>query len=543
MQRFVLHVARAAFFVFPIVEICVCFGISVIDDETVLLQRNIGAVVKSPPARPAKESDDRWPILVPLRRESVPVVRNGKTISFKTSYSGKISIGRPSQDFRVVFDTGSGHVVVPSTACMSESCLVHAQYNMTASSTCTAVNVDGTVVGPEELGDQATIGYGTGKVTGEFVREQVCVGGGVGQAEACVEVGVVMAVEMTTQPFKAFNFDGILGMSLDGLAVSPEFSFVNRLVGGPSGSGAAAQFGVFLTGDATGDVGSEIALGGYNTDRVLSPLSWVPVAKKELGYWQVQIKEVRIGNVTLDMCKDGSCRGIVDTGTSHLGVPSKRLKDFTSALALDRAEGQDCRDIDGPSVELVVEGFTLSLTPKNYMRSLSPPPGAASGVQDPLAGKSFGAPAVAAEAALGTKAASAAYASNLKCAPRIMPVNFPAPLGPNIFILGEPVLSRYYTVYDWQQPPRIGFGLAASPQNGLASLPKPDNEDPDEHHNDEPVLEVFSLVQVSLTVSVSYRGPRAGAPRAVSGAAANAYTDPCGVVAPPAIHEEPLMAL
>lgn len=49
-----------------------------------------------------------------------------------------------------------------------------------------------------------------------------------------------------------------------------------------------------------------------------------------------------------------------------------------------------------------------------------------------------------------------------------MPVNFPAPLGPNLFILGEPVLSRYYTVYDWERP-QIGFGLAASRQNIAAA--------------------------------------------------------------------------
>ena len=30
-------------------------------------------------------------------------------------------------------------------------------------------------------------------------------------------------------------------------------------------------------------------------------------------------------------------------------------------------------------------------------------------------------------------------------------VKLPQPLGPKLFILGEPVLHRYYTVYDWQE--------------------------------------------------------------------------------------------
>merc|ERR1719446_551106 len=50
------------------------------------------------------------------------------------------------------------------------------------------------------------------------------------------------------------------------------------------------------------------------------------------------------------------------------------------------------------------------------------------------------------------------------CRPKMMPVSMPAPLGPKLFILGEPVLHRYYTVYDWSSP-RIGFGLAASQRN------------------------------------------------------------------------------
>lgn len=50
------------------------------------------------------------------------------------------------------------------------------------------------------------------------------------------------------------------------------------------------------------------------------------------------------------------------------------------------------------------------------------------------------------------------------CRPKLMPVNLPAPVGPKLFILGEPVLHRYYTVYDWAQL-RVGFSLANTHQN------------------------------------------------------------------------------
>ena len=66
------------------------------------------------------------------------------------------------------------------------------------------------------------------------------------------------------------------------------------------------------------------------------------------------------------------------------------------------------------------------------------------------------------------------------CRPRLMPVNMPAPLGPNLFILGEPVLHKYYTVFDWAGP-KIGFGVANTKRNTqdrsqitdrIGSLPK-----------------------------------------------------------------------
>jgi len=54
--------------------------------------------------------------------------------------------------------------------------------------------------------------------------------------------------------------------------------------------------------------------------------------------------------------------------------------------------------------------------------------------------------------------------SGYHCRPRLMPVNLPEPVGPKLFILGEPVLHRYYTVYDWDQL-QVGFSLANNHRN------------------------------------------------------------------------------
>lgn len=399
----------------------------------------------------------KWPFLVPLDRESVPVVRKNVTISHRTSYSGAIAIGTPAQTFRVVFDTGSAHIVVPSITCRNQTCLQHNRYKIKDSTTAVAINGDGHLVPEDDLCDQVTIGYGTGTIRGEFSRDQVCPGGG---RTPCIAAHVVMAVEMSNSPFGSFNFDGIFGLALDNLAMTPEFSFLNALTA--ANVGAIPEFGVFLTDGEDGQR-SEIALGGHNAERLLTPLTWVPVALAEMGYWQVSIKEIRIDGKIMSTCEDGKCRGIVDTGTSHLGIPGPDLRDFVEHLAVDVYNPViDCRKVQGALIEYVLEGgLTLKLIPANYMRPMSLQAGT-------NVGMSNGKPVITGSrnktASAMSATADGGIAQIRTCSPRLMPMNLPAPLGPKLFILGEPLLQKYYTVYDFSAK-QIGFGLANNHNN------------------------------------------------------------------------------
>lgn len=553
------------------------------------------------------------PFVISLRRESVPIYRRGKVASFKTSYSGVLNVGSPPQEFRVVFDTGSGHIVLPAAECKSEACLVEGRrrFNMTASSTAVAVNTDGSIVPEGEHCDQVTIGFGTGEITGEFARDTVCFGGPLATSRAlaqvehdaaapeasaqvvsdapeehgavvsaaaasgtelCVEMSVILAVEMSTQPFKTFRFDGILGLGLDGLALNKHFSAFEMLLG----TGLPeSHFGVFLTEGEDGEE-SEIAMGGHDPRRILHPLSWAPVAMADLGYWQVEIVAVRINGIELDVCKDGTCRGVVDTGTSHLGIPAPYDGEVARLLTRDSGDLLDCRLSDAPEIEIELQGYNLTLHPFNYMRRLPLREGVSvssvQGVYVPSAetNATFGGPssadpvgertadgtavavseaaaapeagaAPAAGAALQQAASDASQATEAPhataadvgeaavllqaaganaaeatearvapqatkanateadlvprvavanateanatevnateanatevavkrfCRPRLMPVRLPEPLGPKLFILGEPVLHRYYTVYDWANH-RVGFSLANNRRNTM----------------------------------------------------------------------------
>jgi len=418
------------------------------------------------------------PHLIPLRRESVPVKRKGKVVSFKTSYSGIISMGSPTpQSFRVVFDTGSGHLVLPSVECGSEACAVHKQYNQSASATAVPINTDGSTVPPGANCDQVNIGFGTGKIKGEFVRDVVCLGEPQqGEQDVtdpsitdphCVTIQGVMAIEMSTMPFKNFGFDGILGMGLATLALSKEFSFFDILSN--SGRISHKHFGVFLTEGEDGEE-AEIAIGGHNPARTLTPIAWSDVVMADMGYWQVEILALRVGGQTLDVCKNGGCRGVVDTGTSHLGIPGPFDQEVAKMLTTPAGEMLDCRLADLPEIEIELPGMNITLYPETYMRRLplreDVNVDSAKGVVMPEVGELE----KSESSTTTTTTVIVLYDNDAPgsvprfCRPRLMPVNMPAPLGPLLFILGEPVLHRYYTVFDWAGP-RIGFGLANTKQN------------------------------------------------------------------------------
>jgi len=419
------------------------------EEETTFLQR--GTKVLS-----ARFASTLGPYLVPLRRELSPVMRRGKVISHRASYSGLIHVGQPHpQEFRVVFDTGSAHVVLPSVDCMSTACLKHVRYDVHTSRTGEHIHLDGRRVLPGFAGEGVTIGFGTAKVTGKFVRDQICIGPASVHAPRgpCVRTQAVAATEMSKRPFEQFQFDGILGLGLPTLAVNANFSFFRHLVA--SGQLPLPHFSFFL---AQGDDGeeSELAIGGHNPARLLEPVAWVPTEKPELGYWQVQILSVHVNGTKLDICDAGDCHGILDSGTSHFGIPSSASADLNDMLTRPAGEARDCRWVQAPVVLLELNGVNLTLYPENYMRMLPVSGDALKDANATLSPNTVLPDTSPDEDAQADDPASA----DLLCTPKLLPVSWPAPVGPNVFILGEPLLQRYYTVFDWGGQ-RAGFGLAA----------------------------------------------------------------------------------
>jgi len=444
------------------------------------------------------------PFSVQLHRQLIPLHSNDGVLVHKSAYHGQISVGGPqSQQFDVVFDTGSGHLVLPSTMCHSDTCKKHRRYRKKASLMATDIDFDGTPVQPGQARDQITVSFGTGEVTGVFVEDYVCLGTpeepdplapsaamlvqlaqkrlaeklpgsaseddderqqplskkelaaaalAAARVEAkanrpknqrgCVDLRIIAATEMSEDPFASFNFDGVLGLGLQGLAQTPEFHFVEMAsAAGAWGDahGADQTFGVFLA--HSDDEQSEITFGGWQPDRFVAVggddgLAWVPIRDPEQGYWQVDVIALRANGVDTGFCNDG-CRAVVDTGTSLLGVPSAVAPLLSQHLTHTAEQGADCSG-PGPELEIVLNNFTVRLTPADYAR-----------------------PDTSRQATgVVTTGDSKSTASGVSCVPMLMFIDLPPPLGPKLLILGEPVLQKYYAAFHGGAVPRVGFAEA-----------------------------------------------------------------------------------
>mmetsp|Transcript_39235 Transcript_39235/g.108046 ORF Transcript_39235/g.108046 Transcript_39235/m.108046 type:complete len:461 (-) Transcript_39235:118-1500(-) len=333
-----------------------------------------------------------------------------------TEYYGQINVGSPQQSFLVVFDTGSGNLLLPSTECSDDACTGHKRFDATLSNTSLQVAFAERPSEPvprDGTRDIVTITFGTGEMSGVYVRDNVCLGDG--SAGICCQAHFVVSTEESDAPFSLVPFDGILGLSLPEMAESPAFSILEQLA--HSGALESSIFAVYF-GNENED--SEITFGSYAQHRMASDLVWVPVTHR--GYWQVQMDGIMLGGKRLDLC-DGArgCQVAVDTGTSLLAGPSEVVDTLVDDLHVSR----DCSNLhDLPELAFSVGGSALSLGPEDYVSQA--PEG---------------------------------------CSLGLMSLDIPPPKGP-LFIFGDPFLRKYYTVYDLENV-QVGFALArhAAPQS------------------------------------------------------------------------------
>jgi len=379
-------------------------------------------------------------LTVDLRRTQTSVDVVDDVIYYKSAYFGSLSVGTPAQNLTVVFDTGSGNLILPSTYCHSVSCKVHNRFRRSASSSAQDVDGSGQSVKPDDPRDQLTVTFGTGEVTGVFVEDNVCFGTDA-QDQSCMSMKFIAATEMSEDPFKDFTFDGVLGLGLPTLSHTSGFSFLEAasVLTKEKGSAYAKTFAVFLGSHE--EETSKITFGGWDEEHLNeNEVLWNPVLEPEMGHWMLEVKSLRVDGQVLSFCDTG-CKAVVDSGTSLLGVPSDIFPELFELLNHPASLEGECKS-QSPHLEIELNGLTLTLDGEDFAH--------------PEEHQSLNVPQ---EWEPQRTTSQHKTRDDIICSPMLMTIDLAEPIGPKLFILGEPVLRKYYTVYDAEQQ-RIGLGLA-----------------------------------------------------------------------------------
>ncbi|KAJ7068318.1 endopeptidase [Mycena amicta] len=300
-------------------------------------------------------------------------------------YFADITLGTPPQSFKVVLDTGSSNLWVPSTQCSSIACFLHTKYDSKASSSHKA------------NGSSFEIRYGTGSMEG-FVSNDVLTIGDLSIpkqdfAEATKEPGLVFAFA---------KFDGILGLGYDTISVNgitpPFYSMINAgLLESPVFS--------FRIGSSEEDAG-EAVFGGIDPDAYTGKINYVPVRRK--AYWEVELEKISFGDDELELENTGAA---IDTGTSLIALPTDIAEMLNAQIGATKSwNGQytvDCAKVPTlPDLAFYFGGQPYTLKGSDYILEVQ-----------------------------GTCMSSFTG----------MDINLP---GGSLWIVGDVFLRKYFTVYD-----------------------------------------------------------------------------------------------
>ncbi|NP_001193438.1 renin isoform X2 [Bos indicus x Bos taurus] len=320
-----------------------------------------------------------------------------------TQYYGEIGIGTPPQTFKVVFDTGSANLWVPSTKCspLYTACEIHSLYDSLESSSYV------------ENGTEFTIHYGSGKVKG-FLSQDLVTVGGITVTQTFGEV-----TELPLLPFMLAKFDGVLGMGFPAQAVggvTPVFDHIlaQRVL-------TDDVFSVYYSRNSH-LLGGEIVLGGSDPQYYQENFHYVSISKP--GSWQIRMKGVSVRSTTL-LCEEG-CMVIVDTGASYISGPTSSLRLLMEALGAKELSIDkyvvNCNQMPTlPDISFHLGGKAYTLTSADYV------------LQDP-------------------------YNNDDLCTLALHGMDIPPPTGP-VWVLGATFIRKFYTEFD-RRNNRIGFALA-----------------------------------------------------------------------------------
>jgi hypothetical protein len=263
-------------------------------------------------------------------------------------YYGEISVGTPSQNFKVIYDTGSSNLWVPNKkpSIISRKDIYNSKKSSTYVPNGTTFNIQ----------------YGSGPVSGFYSEDTMTIGPYAIPSYTFAEVNVTKGLGPA---YSLGKFDGIAGMGWDDISVDGVETPLRALVN--SKDLDANQFAFQL---GSGGAAGSLTIGGVNKAAYTGDFDVHPVIDTvpgKKGYWAIAMDDLTVGGTSMTTCK----KAIIDSGTSLLAAPVADIKKIVAAVgAKPLVPGKewsiDC-DSASPDIDFVLGGKTYSLTKEQYV--------------------------------------------------------------------------------------------------------------------------------------------------------------------------------
>ncbi|KAK9496681.1 hypothetical protein O3M35_013046 [Rhynocoris fuscipes] len=268
------------------------------------------------------------------------------------NYYGTVSFGTPPQQFKVMFDTGSAILWVPSSKCyFSLACWNHNTYKSGDSSTY------------EEDGEDMGITYEKGEISGFVSRDTFRIGEIEVKNQTFGEATCLSRV-----PFWRAKYDGVLGLSFRAISISGSLPPVDNMIA----QGLLNQpiFSIYLNRDRNSKDGGEIMFGDINEDLVYKE-TLSPININNIAFWRFNMEGITINNQTVkSICYQG-CPAMADTGTSVIVGPADEVLEIFKLIGADVDDGvglMDCKKIPSlPPITFVVDEKSYTLEAEDYV--------------------------------------------------------------------------------------------------------------------------------------------------------------------------------